>query len=368
MTTETQTSQNRSRIWQWLVIILVILLSFTCVFFSAQGALMSDQERVINANMLADSRISYHLDPKDDIPFAPLDARVIVEATQDAGELEKTPAPQSKESTPVSVAELPDTSTPQPTKTPIKNPPTKTSKGAATNVPPSETPIPPTETEIPPTHTPIPATVSPTTTAELTDTATNPPPAPTRTPTEKPTKKPKKPTKTPIPPTPTPIPTQTPTGTFTDTPQPTFTVTFTPSPTNTPVSSPTDTLVPSPTNTSSPTPTDTPITPPTDTPVPVPTDTPTPVYRNVRPLLTCVRDNGDGTFTAYFGYRNPNANTVNIPYGNRNRVIPGIIVSGQPEDFSPGQHDSVFSVDFQIGAMWILDGRIRIAPPGDTCP
>jgi hypothetical protein len=368
MKTELQPTQKNSRIWQWLIFAMVIVLSFACVFFSAQGALMKKQERVINADMLADSRVSYHIDPKKDILFAPLDANIIAEATHDARSLANTPNVHDVNNTPVIVTKLPEQATPEPTKTPEKKTPTKTPRAIATEVIPSETTIPPTETPIPPTYTSIPATATSTATLKPTDTSTSPPPVPTKTPTEKPTKKPKKPTNTPIPPTAT--TSHQPTLTWTSETTSTFTPTSTPSPTptNTSVSPLKNTPTPTLTNTSTPTHTHTPTFTPTDTPVPLPTDTPVPVYKNIRPLLTCVRDNGDGTFTAYFGYNNRNDYTVNISYGNRNRVIPGIIVPGQPTDFSPGQHHSVFSVDFQIAAMWILDGRIRVAGPDNNCP
>jgi len=353
MTRETQNSQNLSRKWQWLVFALVILSSFACVFISAQGALMRKQERVISANMLAAATVSYQLDPEKESIFAPLDVNVIIEATYDAGNLERTPASESVKTTPIRVAALPPTTTPKPN-TPVKALPTDTPEDAATQAVPSDTPVLPTETEIPPTSTELPPTATKTATSTATiaptNTATKVPPVPTQTPTEKPTKKPKKPTQTPVPPTATPSPT--PSSTQTSTSTPTFT--WTPVPTNTPTS----TLTPS----------DTPVIPPTDTPIPTPTFTPTPVYLSIRPLLTCVEDNGDGTFTAHFGYNNRNAYDVDIPIGNRNRLFPGNDDQGQPTHFTPGRHDSVFSVEFVLGRIWVLDDRVRIAGPDDNCP
>ncbi|MBU0648186.1 glycosyltransferase family 2 protein, partial [Patescibacteria group bacterium] len=66
----------------------------------------------------------------------------------------------------------------------------------------------------------------------------------------------------------------------------------------------------------------------------------------VLPLLECVDDHGDGTYTAHFGYENQNSHTVNIPIGWKNKFIPDPIDRGQPTDFLPGLHEDVFTVDF----------------------
>jgi len=53
----------------------------------------------------------------------------------------------------------------------------------------------------------------------------------------------------------------------------------------------------------------------------------------VRPILECIANNADGTFTAYFGYENLSDRTVIIPYGNRNRITPAEYNELQPEEF-----------------------------------
>ena len=87
MAIDSQPPQHTSRRWQWLIIPLVVAVSFSCVFIAAQSALVSETERVIKANMLADSRVSYHLDPDNQVNFAPLNSKVILEAAADADSL-----------------------------------------------------------------------------------------------------------------------------------------------------------------------------------------------------------------------------------------------------------------------------------------
>ena len=64
------------------------------------------------------------------------------------------------------------------------------------------------------------------------------------------------------------------------------------------------------------------------------------------PLLECVDNNGDGTFTAHFGYLNQSATTITLPIGPKNMFVPGQTDFGQPTVFLPGEHLNVFSVVF----------------------
>jgi hypothetical protein len=224
MATDTSASGPIKHKSQWLLIALLMASSFACVFISAQAALMSETERVINANMLAESGAQYDLDNEDQFGFAPLDSNVIIEATRDANGLQITPSTPNASDAPVLIVKLPDTATPTPTQIPDTMTPTVVSQATATHVPPSETPVPPSATLIPASETPLPPT--------LTNTSTPKPILSTWTPIPT-TKKPKKPTDTPIPPTDTPIP---PTATNTNTANPTEAPTFTLLPSLTPTS------------------------------------------------------------------------------------------------------------------------------------
>ncbi|MFN8535369.1 MAG: hypothetical protein U0556_17665 [Dehalococcoidia bacterium] len=74
----------------------------------------------------------------------------------------------------------------------------------------------------------------------------------------------------------------------------------------------------------------------------------------VRPILDCVEPVSGGV-RAYFGYKNPNSNAVQIPVGIHNFFVPAPIDRGQPERFQPGEYHYVFSAvfTFPLGA-WVL--------------
>jgi hypothetical protein len=215
------------------------------------------------------------------------------------------------------------------------------------------------------TSTPVPPTATPTNTATATFTATFTPVPPTATPTF---------TNTPVPPTAT--PTNTATATFTNTPvPPTATQTPANTATSTPTATVTNTPVP-PTATSTATATNTPVTPtatatntatqtatasatPTSTATPTATNTvvstPTvPVALNnpIFPVVSCVQPNGDGSFTAFFGYENTSSSAVTItaglaaPAGAQNFFQPAPEARGQVSTFNPGVFNGLFSVKF----------------------
>jgi len=64
------------------------------------------------------------------------------------------------------------------------------------------------------------------------------------------------------------------------------------------------------------------------------------------PLLECVDNNGNGTYTAHFGYLNQSGSTINLEVGPKNMFVPGQEDFGQPTVFLPGEHLNVFSVVF----------------------
>jgi len=86
----------------------------------------------------------------------------------------------------------------------------------------------------------------------------------------------------------------------------------------------------------------------------------------VVPLLDCVDDNGDGTFTAHFGYRNDNAVPITIPVGPNNFFAPAPMDVGQPGLFGIGRHpffpNSAVAVTFDGTPLsWTLQGPDGIA-------
>ena len=83
---------------------------------------------------------------------------------------------------------------------------------------------------------------------------------------------------------------------------------------------------------------------------------------SIQPILDCVVDGENGTFTAYFGFSNSSGETVNVAVGPNNYVSPGPTDQGQPTTFEAGRSSSypnaVFSVDFSGPSVtWHLNGE-----------
>jgi uncharacterized repeat protein (TIGR01451 family) len=77
----------------------------------------------------------------------------------------------------------------------------------------------------------------------------------------------------------------------------------------------------------------------------------------ITPALTCIAANSDGTFTAFFGYNNPNSYPVTIEVGKENQFTPPPDSQGQPTTFDPGSQTAVFTVDSKGDSLvWHLDG------------
>ncbi|MCX6673295.1 MAG: hypothetical protein NTY37_05910 [Methanothrix sp.] len=90
------------------------------------------------------------------------------------------------------------------------------------------------------------------------------------------------------------------------------------------------------------------------------------VYRDaISATLDCVSSSGvgesenrDGTYTAFFGYKNTNSVAVSLSIGKNNRFTPSPDSQGQPTTFEPGSQTAVFAVVFKGDALvWYLDGK-----------
>lgn len=82
----------------------------------------------------------------------------------------------------------------------------------------------------------------------------------------------------------------------------------------------------------------------------------------VSPVLECVQDNNDGTFTAFFGYYNRNSVQTNIPHGSKNRLIGSVVNGDTPEVFEPGRSYKDFTVVWSSGNLvWKLNKRTATA-------
>lgn len=64
------------------------------------------------------------------------------------------------------------------------------------------------------------------------------------------------------------------------------------------------------------------------------------------PALDCVAANADGSFTAFFGYRNDNGVAVTVPLGSKNALALDP-KSYRPTLFEPGSHHFAFGADFK---------------------
>lgn len=79
--------------------------------------------------------------------------------------------------------------------------------------------------------------------------------------------------------------------------------------------------------------------------------------RPVHPTLECVTSDGHGKYTAYFGYRNENDQSVVIPIGHKNKFWPTPENREQPTFFEPGHQRYVFKVQFNGQPLtWKLKG------------
>jgi len=89
-----------------------------------------------------------------------------------------------------------------------------------------------------------------------------------------------------------------------------------------------------------------------------------PEPQKVIPILECVVENGDDTYTAHFGYENPNPFVAVVDAKNHQNKFepPPTFRTGQPEGFAPGRVTDWFSVQFDgNGLTWMLDGNVVTA-------
>jgi hypothetical protein len=104
---------------------------------------------------------------------------------------------------------------------------------------------------------------------------------------------------------------------------------------------------------------------------------------SVTPLLDCVNDNDNGTYTAVLGYSNTTGRTQVIPLGWNNMVSPSKFNGTQPTTFQNGTFHGAFSVTFTTSERffsplsWTLNGTtvggsyymfMNACPAGTTMP
>lgn len=91
---------------------------------------------------------------------------------------------------------------------------------------------------------------------------------------------------------------------------------------------------------------------------------------SLAPTFQCLRRNPDKSYTAFFGYNNSSTSSCFIPTSANNRFYPSPEYRGQPNTFLPGNHQNVFSVNFNGDNLsWFLAGHsITINKNSTSCP
>lgn len=91
---------------------------------------------------------------------------------------------------------------------------------------------------------------------------------------------------------------------------------------------------------------------------------------SLTPTFQCLRRNPDKSYTAYFGYNNNSTSSYFIPTSANNRFSPSPAYRGQPNIFFQGNHQNVFSVNFNGDNLsWYLAGHsITINKNSTPCP
>jgi len=87
------------------------------------------------------------------------------------------------------------------------------------------------------------------------------------------------------------------------------------------------------------------------------------------PRVECVTKGVGRSFTARFGYRNPNRGIKVLQIGGDNLVSPAPVDQGQPRVFKPGDHAHVFTATSPgVNLIWHLDGAAAEATADFAVP
>lgn len=84
--------------------------------------------------------------------------------------------------------------------------------------------------------------------------------------------------------------------------------------------------------------------------------------QSLNPILDCITQQNDTTYTAWFGYENTNSTSITVPIGPQNKFTPTPNDRTQPTVFDPGRKDKIFSVVFNgKNLTWKLNGNEVVA-------
>lgn len=86
-------------------------------------------------------------------------------------------------------------------------------------------------------------------------------------------------------------------------------------------------------------------------------------YGSVTPVLDCVQQNSNGSYTAVVGYSSSYSTTKTIPHGYHNYISPSKYDGPQPTTFKPGTQHGVFALTVSnydalySNPTWYVDGN-----------
>lgn len=84
--------------------------------------------------------------------------------------------------------------------------------------------------------------------------------------------------------------------------------------------------------------------------------------QTLNPILDCITQQDDTTYTAWFGYENTDTISITVPVGAQNKFTPEPNDRTQPIVFDPGRKDKIFSIVFNgKNLTWKLNGNEVVA-------
>jgi len=79
-------------------------------------------------------------------------------------------------------------------------------------------------------------------------------------------------------------------------------------------------------------------------------------YGAVSPLLDCMTQNSNGSYTVVMGYTNTTGRTQTIAYGYNNVITPSKYDRVQPTTFNSGTYHGVFTITVSASDIWSSPG------------
>jgi hypothetical protein len=97
---------------------------------------------------------------------------------------------------------------------------------------------------------------------------------------------------------------------------------------------------------------------------------------DVEPIVDCITQHADGSWTAVWGYVNHTGGPVTIPVGPANKITPATLGRPQPESFGSGERHGVFQVTvprgnaltWHLGPYNVAAANARACPRGTQLP